>query len=75
MAIPSHSATSKEAPHVNPHSPPRPAISPAEAATIVPLDQLWTKLPQARRQELLGQLTRILAQRLASLGGKEVADE
>lgn len=50
-------------------------MPPAEAATIVPLDQLWTKLPPARRQELLGQLTRILAQRLAPLGGKEAADE
>lgn len=42
---------------------------------MVPLEQLWTQLPQIRRQELLGQLTRILAQRLAPRDGKEAADE
>jgi hypothetical protein len=38
------------------------------------LEQLWARLPQIRQQELLGQLTRILAQRLAPLN-QEVADE
>jgi len=33
------------------------------------------QLPQAKRQELLGQLTRIVAQRLAPPDGKEAADE
>jgi hypothetical protein len=41
----------------------------------VPLEQLWTRLPPARRQEVLGTLTRMLAQRLASSDNKEVADE
>src|SRR5436305_9215599 len=40
-------------------SPPRPAVTPPELAIIVPLEQLWTRLPPMRRQELLGQLTRI----------------
>jgi hypothetical protein len=44
-------------------------------ATVVPLDLLWTRIPPARRQELLGQLTRILAKRLAPPIGKEGADE
>jgi len=39
------------------------------------LEHLWKRLPQVTRQELLGQLTRILAQRLAPPDGKEVADE
>ena len=41
---------------------------------MVPLEQLWTRLPQIRRQELLGQLTRLLAQRLTP-DSKEAADE
>jgi hypothetical protein len=41
----------------------------------MPLEQLWTRLPPMRRQELLGQLTRILAQRLAPPDMKEEADE
>ena len=40
----------------------------------MPLEQLWTRLPDAQRQELLVQLTRILAQRLAP-SNKEAADE
>ena len=40
----------------------------------VPLEQLWRRLPAVARQELLGQLTRILAQRLAPLN-QEAADE
>jgi hypothetical protein len=43
-------------------------------ASIVPLDQLWSRIAPIRRQELLGQLTRILAQRLAP-PGREEADE
>jgi hypothetical protein len=39
------------------------------------LEQLWTRLPPMQRQELLGQLTRILAQRLAPADSKEEADE
>jgi len=42
---------------------------------VVSLEQLWTRLAQIRRQELLGQLTRILAQRLAPPTNKEQADE
>jgi hypothetical protein len=42
---------------------------------VVPLEQLWMRIPQTRRQELLGQLTRILAQQLAPLSSKEEADE
>jgi hypothetical protein len=40
----------------------------------MPLEQLWTRLPAVQRQELLGQLTRILAQRLAP-PEQEAADE
>jgi hypothetical protein len=43
--------------------------------TTLPLEQLWNQLPQLRRQELLGRLTQIMAQRLASSSGKEAADE
>jgi hypothetical protein len=43
-------------------------------ATIIPLEQLWSRIPPLRRQELLGQLTRILAQRLAP-PSKEETDE
>jgi hypothetical protein len=39
------------------------------------LEQLWTRLPTMRRQELLGHLTRLVAQRLAPPDGEEVADE
>jgi hypothetical protein len=46
-----------------------------ELATRVPLEQLWTRLPTMRRQELLGHLTRLVAQRLAPPDGEEVADE
>ena len=42
---------------------------------MVPLEQLWTRIPPIRRQELLGQLTRILAQRLAPPTSKEPTDE
>jgi hypothetical protein len=44
-------------------------------AITLPLEQLWGQLPQPRRQELLKQLTRIVAQRLAPSQAKEVADE
>jgi len=40
----------------------------------VPLEQLWIRLPHVQRQELLGQLTRILAQQLPP-SSKEAADE
>jgi hypothetical protein len=42
---------------------------------VVPLDQLWTRIPRTRRQELLEQLSRILAQQLAPPSSKEEADE
>jgi hypothetical protein len=42
---------------------------------VVPLDQLWPRIPPARRQELLGQLTRILARQLAAPTRKEAANE
>lgn len=58
-----------------PAPPPRQTITPPELATVVPLEQLWTRLQPVRRQELLGQLTRILVQRLAPRDSKEVADE
>jgi len=69
--------TSKEAQHGRIRSPPRQTIvpTPPRLATTVPLEQLWTRLPAIRRQELLGQLTRILAQRLVPPDSKEAADE
>jgi hypothetical protein len=39
------------------------------------LEQLWMRLPPIARQELLVQLTRILAQRLSPPSSKEAADE
>jgi hypothetical protein len=39
------------------------------------LEQLWTRLPQITRQELLGQLSLILAQRLTPPTSQEEADE
>lgn len=42
---------------------------------VVPLDQLWRRIPSARQQELLGHLTRILAQRLAAPESEAAADE
>ena len=54
--------------------PPRQTTAPPEPATIVRLEQLWTRIPPIQRQELFGQLTRILTQRLAS-PRKEQADE
>lgn len=67
--------TSKEAQHGRIRPPPRPTIAPPSPATTVPLDQLWTQLLPTRRQELLAQLTRILAQRLIPLDSEEAADE
>ena len=55
--------------------PPRPTKTSLPTATVVPLDQLWQRIPATRQQELLGQLTRILAQRLAPLLNQEEADE
>jgi hypothetical protein len=66
---------SKEAPHVTIGSPPRLPETSSPAAMVVPLDQLWTRIPPARRQELLGQLTRILARQLAAPTRKEAANE
>jgi len=44
-------------------------------ATTVPLEQLWTRLPQTKQHELLAQLSRILAQRLTPPLGKGESDE
>ena len=42
---------------------------------VVPLDQLWTRVPPMRRQEVLEQLTRILARQWAPPVRKEEVDE
>jgi hypothetical protein len=42
---------------------------------MVPLEQLWNRLAANRRQELLGQLTKMLAQRLEPPNRKEAAHE
>lgn len=68
-------ATSKEAPYVPSHPPPRPPIDRSQLAAVVPLEQLWTRLSPTKQHELLAQLTRILAQRLTPPTGKEEADE
>jgi len=70
-----HFLASKEAHHGIPSPPPRPTIDLPQSATVVPLDQLWTRLPPKRRQEALIQLTRILAQRLTPSNRKEGTDE
>jgi len=41
----------------------------------VPLDQLWKQLSPSKQQELLGQLTRILAQRLVPPSSQGETDE
>ncbi len=66
--------TSKEAQHGIASPPPRQTISSLKPPTVVPLEQLFTRLPQVKRQELLRQLAQILAQRLAP-PNKEEADE
>ena len=65
-----HQAILKEVPHVpRPRSPPRPAIlngsPPSEPPLILPLDQLWMRLPSDRRQEVLQRLTQMMVQQLA----------
>ncbi len=55
--------------------PPRLPVALSQSATIVPLEQLWTRILPERRQELLEQLTRILARQLAPPVRKEEADE
>ena len=45
--------------------PPRPTDAPLENVTTVPLGQLWTRLPETTRKEVLVQLARILNQRLS----------
>ena len=69
------SITSKEAQYGPAHPPPRGPVSTTQPATIVPLEQLWTRIPRPRRQELLEQLSRILAQQLAPPSSEEEADE
>jgi len=66
---------SKEAQYGPASPPPRRPITAPQAATVVPLEQLWTRIPQARRQELLGQLTRVLSRQLAPPSSKGAADE
>ena len=58
-----------------PVPPPRQTTDPIQPATTVPLEQLWTRLAPTKQHELLGQLTQILAQRLAPPHSKEEADE
>lgn len=48
--------------------PPRPTAS-------LPLEQLWTRLPQGTQGQLLGQLTKMLSQRLTPANSKEQADD
>ena len=66
---------SKEVFHGKISPPPRPTLASPKPATVVALEQLWTRIPLARQQELLRQLTRMLAQRLAPPDSKEEADE
>jgi len=67
--------TSKEAQHGTARPPPRGPATAPKPAMVVPLEQLWTRISRTRRQELLGQLTRILAQQLAPPSSREAADE
>lgn len=67
--------TSKEAQYGTANPPPGGPVSTTQPAMIVPLDQLWTRIPRTRRRELLEQLSRILAQQLAPPNSKEEADE
>ena len=56
--------------------PPRQSIPQRQSTTtVVPLDQLWTQIPQTPRQEVLQQLTLLLAKQLAPLTNKEDADD
>jgi len=71
----SPTSTSKEAPHGPTSPPPRGSITTPQPATVVPLEQLWTRIPKARQRELLGQLTRILAQRMVPPSSKGEANE
>ena len=66
---------SKEAHHAVTRPPPRPTIDRLQVATTVPLEQLWTRLPENKRHELLVQLSRILTQRLTPPTDKEETDE
>jgi len=66
---------SKEVPHGPTRPPPRRTNSLPQPAAVLPLEQLWRRLPQAQQHELLRQLTRILTQRLAPPNSKEEADE
>jgi len=73
MLVPS--TTSKEAHDVVLCPPPRSAIVPRESAVSLPLEQLWNRLPPLRQQELLKQLTRLVAQRLDPSRSQEAAHE
>jgi hypothetical protein len=64
---------SKEARDVLPGPPPRTTALPAP--TTVPLDQLWDQIPLPVRTELITCLTRMVAQRLASLEQEEQTGE
>ena len=55
--------------------PPRRSTGTSQPATVVPLEQLWTQIPETCRRELLGQLTRILTQRMAPPSCREETDE
>ena len=66
--------SSKEAHHVIPCPPPF-ALNPTSSTQVVPLDQLWSQIPLAQRQEVLRQLTQMMAQRLAHPARREAGDE
>lgn len=47
-----------------------------DQARVVPLEQLWMRLPELRKQEITQRLTLMVAQRLARPSqGQEVSDE
>ena len=47
-----------------------------DRALVVPLEQLWMRLPAERKQQITQRLTLMVAQRLArSSQGQEVSDE
>jgi hypothetical protein len=57
----------KEVPHV-PRAPPRSTnlkeSLPVQSPLVLPLEQLWMRLPSDRRQEVLQRFTQMIVQRL-----------
>lgn len=72
----------KEVIHARQRPPPR-VINPIcetnstrDQVLVVPLEQLWMRLPELRKQEITQRLTLMVAQRLARPSqGREVSDE